>query len=72
MVERARTYDRHDRGGAELSGAPVEHSPQAKAKRKRGEQEEFPSNPTIAKESSPANLTERSESIGSSPTNPTK
>ena len=50
-------------GGAELNGAPVGHSPQAKVKRKRGEQEEFPSNPPIAKESSPVNLTERSEIV---------
>ena len=54
-----------DRWGAEPNGAPVEHSPQAKERRERGEQEEFLSNPPIAKGSSPANLTERSETTGS-------
>ena len=46
-------------------GVPQWGIRQAKAKRKRGEQEEIPSNLPIAKESSPANLTERSETIGS-------
>ena len=40
-------------------------------RRKRGEQVGFPSSLPFAKESSPANLTERSETIGSSSTNPT-